>query len=74
MSPKQVLRQGTLWEVLDGKSIDDAHLDAVPQSAEPKIFSAADMAERCARLKSEGRMPPLAEVLRIVQKAARDSK
>lgn len=32
------------------------------------IFSAKDMEKRAKRLKAEGKMPPLADVLKIIQK------
>jgi hypothetical protein len=46
----------------------DNDKEAKPEDS--PIFSPEDMAARCARLKAEGRMPSLADVLRIMRRAS----
>ena len=41
-----------------------------PKTSTSPVFSPSDMAERAARLKAEGRMPSLADVLRIMRRVS----
>ena len=49
----------------------DNEKEAPKSSRSGPIFSASDIAERWARLKAEGKVPPLSAVLAIVRKSAR---
>jgi hypothetical protein len=75
---KQILRQGVLWEVLPGKSIDEwrglRQPSLVPQYDGQGVLPLSvqeDFAARIARLKAEGRMPPFDKVLEIVKRVTK---
>jgi hypothetical protein len=48
-------------------NFEAAYNPETPTPTNP-VFSPSDMAERFARLKAEGRVPPLDAILRIIQK------